>query len=286
MCPRCNSPYLILRQRTGTERFIAFVTQKRMYLCRDCCHVFRASDRRQRERLHGDRRQGTEYSQETISFQASSSGGTALYQALSSYRIAFISVLGGTILGQGSVWLNGTAPMGFFIAAVIVSAANGILAGLSAILLSLFVMLTMFRENLSIALATQNMLGLFVLIGVVTNVAFYKLHLRNKALDNAKAALEAANLALRDQAKALAEANAELAEQKVSLLRAHENLRLLSKRLTHSMQHPLKSISATSEMLAQSDSARFDASISRASNLIKFEVRRMDTLVEDFAHAC
>jgi signal transduction histidine kinase len=257
-----------------------------MYLCRDCSHVFRASDREKSERRQGERRQGTEYSRETVSFRAGSIGGTALDRALSSYRIAFVSVLAGTTLGQATVWLNGTAPMGFFIAAVVVSAGNGIFAGFLAIVLSLFVMLAMFRENLSIALATQNMLALFVVIGIVTNLVFYKLHLRNKALDNAKAALEAVNQELRDHAKALADANAQLAEQKVSLLSAHEHLRLLSKGLTRNMRAPLNRISLTSEMLVASDLARFNASLSDASDLIKIEVQRMDALVEDFAHAC
>jgi hypothetical protein len=31
------------------ERLIAFATQKRKYICRNCGHIFRASDRRQFE---------------------------------------------------------------------------------------------------------------------------------------------------------------------------------------------------------------------------------------------
>jgi len=210
-----------------------------------------------------------------------------LKNALRNYPIAFISVLTATILGQGTVLLSGNAPMGFFIVAVIISAGRGITTGMLATALSFLVMLSIFRENISISNATQSILALFLMIGIVTNVVFYKLHLRNAAVTRAKAALEAVNQQLLDHAESLAETNSKLAEQKIALFQAHEQLRLLSKRLANSMQAPLRKISVTTEMLVESNAARFDASFSQASaELIKDEIRRMDTLVADLAHAC
>jgi hypothetical protein len=272
----------MIRDLTGAERVIAFATQSRRYICRDCGYTFRAQDRRR-----GERRQGREYSEQKRNIRTGQINKILLEKGLATYRFAFVSVLAATILDEFTVLLNGRAPMSFFIIAVIVSAGHGVMTGLLATVLSLFVMVSMFRENLSIALATQNTLALFFAIGIVTNLVFYKIHLRNAALNRAKTELEAANQQLVDHAESLAQANARLEEQKLALFQAHEHLRLLSKRLTNNIHAPLRTISATAEMLVESNAARWDASVSRApAELIKDEVRRMDTLVESFEHAC
>lgn len=46
MCPRCRSTILMIRQATGVERLMIFLTQKRKYLCPICNLSFRAPDRR------------------------------------------------------------------------------------------------------------------------------------------------------------------------------------------------------------------------------------------------
>ena len=182
-----------------------------------------SANRLLRTHRRGDEgRQGPEYSEGKTSTGTSQIRGMLLKNALRNYPIAFISVLTATILGQGTVLLSGNAPMGFFIVAVIISAGRGITTGLLATALSFLVMLSIFRENISISNATQSILALFLMIGIVTNVVFYKLHLRNAAVTRAKAALEAVNQQLQDHAESLAEANSRLAEQNIALFEAHE----------------------------------------------------------------
>jgi uncharacterized protein with PIN domain len=45
-CPKCYSKLLDIRQPTGLEPIMMFLTQKRKFRCRQCGSVFRAPDRR------------------------------------------------------------------------------------------------------------------------------------------------------------------------------------------------------------------------------------------------
>jgi hypothetical protein len=173
--------------------------------------------------LGGNSRENPEHSAHNASTETSKVRRTLLKNALRYFSIAFIFVLTATMLGQATVLLNGSALMGYFVVvAVIISAGRGIFAGVLATALSLLAMLSVFGDHVSISAATQNIVTLFVVIGIVTNLVFYKLQRRNGALTRAKADLEA-------HAKSLAEANSRLAEQKIALLQSHEQLRLLSK---------------------------------------------------------
>ncbi|NDJ12942.1 MAG: hypothetical protein EBY17_17375 [Acidobacteriia bacterium] len=52
-CPRCRSDYLLIRQRTGFERVLIFLTGLREYRCRDCDQKFRMPDLRlELSRIH------------------------------------------------------------------------------------------------------------------------------------------------------------------------------------------------------------------------------------------
>jgi transposase-like protein len=46
MCPRCRSNRLKIKQPSGLERLLMFLSGKRKYRCRDCDHSFRMPDRR------------------------------------------------------------------------------------------------------------------------------------------------------------------------------------------------------------------------------------------------
>ena len=46
VCPRCSSDYLMIRQDTGFERLMIWITGMRKYLCLGCNRPFRAPDRR------------------------------------------------------------------------------------------------------------------------------------------------------------------------------------------------------------------------------------------------
>ena len=46
MCPGCGSTHLKIKQAKGFERIVILWTKKRKYLCKDCYHSFRATDRR------------------------------------------------------------------------------------------------------------------------------------------------------------------------------------------------------------------------------------------------
>ncbi len=164
----------------------------------------------------------------------------------------------------------------FFVLAVIVSAAFGLSAGLISTALSLAVMIFAFGDRISISNAVNNVLAVFLLIGVVTNTVFYKLHVRNRALTRAKAEVEAANLDLERQKQFLAEANSRLADQKIALADAHQQLRTLSRQIATSIHAPLRTISKTTEQLIEFDTQRFDADFCRR---IKEEVERADMLV-------
>jgi hypothetical protein len=200
------------------------------------------------------------------------------------YLIAFALVLAATILGYGTLLLKGTVPMGFFVVAVIIAAGRGTATGLLAMALSLVDMIFVFSGHISVSTATQNMIALFLLIGILTTFVFHNLNLRHAALGRAKAEVEAVNLQLRNQTRSLAKANSTLAEQKAALFKAHEDLRFLSKQLTDRMQIPLRRISVTTEKLVGANTGRFDPRFSEASGeLIKVEIKRMDELMADLA---
>jgi hypothetical protein len=50
MCPKCRSQPLLIRNASGIERLLIFLTKKRKYLCRYCGYSFRAADRRRTAR--------------------------------------------------------------------------------------------------------------------------------------------------------------------------------------------------------------------------------------------
>jgi transposase-like protein len=53
-CPRCRSGHLAIKQVTGFERVMVFLTKLRMFRCRDCYFDFRAPDRRRTAREKED----------------------------------------------------------------------------------------------------------------------------------------------------------------------------------------------------------------------------------------
>lgn len=199
-------------------------------------------------------------------------------QTVGSCAFAVLAVLLASILAECNVLWNGHAALAFFVLAVIVSASRGLGTGMLTTALSLIVMLVAFKENISMSNASDNILGVFFLIGVVTNGVFYHLQMRNDALVWAKAELEASNLSLRRHSHSLAEANARLAAQKIALADAHEQLRILSRQIATSIHRPLRTISEATDELIESDVTRFDASFCRR---IKDEVERADMLVSE-----
>jgi PilZ domain len=50
MCPRCQSVFLLVKERKGFERIRIALTGKRTYECTDCNKVFRIKDRRRFDR--------------------------------------------------------------------------------------------------------------------------------------------------------------------------------------------------------------------------------------------
>jgi PilZ domain len=50
MCPRCQSVFLLVKERKGFERLRIALTGKRTYECTDCSKVFRVKDRRRFDR--------------------------------------------------------------------------------------------------------------------------------------------------------------------------------------------------------------------------------------------
>lgn len=212
---------------------------------------------------------------------------------LVAWLIALASVITATILTSATVLWNGKAPMVFFVIALITSAGRGFGPGSLATVCSICAVLSMFKGTISIPLATQSMVTLFVVIAIVVNMVFYKLNRQNeeltkqnRALVRAKAVIDAVNERLVDHAESLAEANVRLAEERAALTRTHEQLRLLGQDLANNVRAPLTRISATTDRLAQSNAARADAALAQASMLINTEVRRLGTLASEFARVC
>lgn len=58
-CPRCGSGHLRIRLRTGFERLVVFLTNKRKYRCEICEHIFRMPDRRTTPRVEAGQLQRT-----------------------------------------------------------------------------------------------------------------------------------------------------------------------------------------------------------------------------------
>jgi hypothetical protein len=50
MCPQCCSSALKIASMKGWERLMVFLTDKRLYHCKNCTSEFRAFDRRQTPR--------------------------------------------------------------------------------------------------------------------------------------------------------------------------------------------------------------------------------------------
>ena len=44
-CPRCDSDHLMIRNKTGIERILVYITKLRKYRCMGCDKVFRMTDR-------------------------------------------------------------------------------------------------------------------------------------------------------------------------------------------------------------------------------------------------
>ena len=59
MCPRCQSTFLKIRQRSPLENLMIDLTGKRKYVCLNCFRTFRMPDRRRYERdeFPGDAKQ-------------------------------------------------------------------------------------------------------------------------------------------------------------------------------------------------------------------------------------
>src|SRR5580693_257430 len=153
------------------------------------------------------------------------------------YLVAFVSVVAATILTRGAmIFFNGKVPMVFFVVAVIFSAERGIRPGFLAVALSVCAALAIFQGNLAIVLPANSMLGLFVAVGIVINIVFYKLHRTYAALNRAKDESEAVNRNLVEHAECLADANVKLAGQKIALFQAHEQLQRFNERLANNMQ--------------------------------------------------
>jgi signal transduction histidine kinase len=195
---------------------------------------------------------------------------------------AFLFVLAAAILTFGSTFLlEGRAPLAFFVLAVVLSSARGMSTGLLATVLSLGVMFLMFRENISMPLATKSGLALFAGIGIATNLIFYKLERANTALREAKEEVDAANRLLLQHAESLARVNSDLAERTVDLFQAHERLRQFANLSARRMQAPLKTISLSANVLLRSTGDGLDASSQQASESIRSEIHRMETMVAD-----
>lgn len=242
---------------------MVYFTGARKYSCTRCSHAFRAPG--------------------SLPSLDSSGPGRPLAASL---LIALTATLAATAFTWGTVFLTGKALMAFFIVAVIVSAGQGVAAGVLGTATSSCAILLLFQHTLSITLATHSMLGLFVVIAIVTNVVFCEIHRKNRELEIARVALERANRALQRQSESLAEANARLEQQKRDLAQAHEELRRDGSRLASYMRRPLKIIDLNTETLVRCDESRIRDTSFQVSSRIKREVRELGALIEDLDRAC
>jgi hypothetical protein len=113
------------------------------------------------------------------------------------FGIPLAWVLGAALLTWITAATTGRAPMVFFIIAVIMSSMRGTVPGLSASAFAFCAVLLWSKEIFSSPLASRSMVALFVLISLVVNLAFHKVHrknaeliLTNAALMDAKAAMD------------------------------------------------------------------------------------------------
>lgn len=202
------------------------------------------------------------------------------------HLVAILSVLSAAILTYAATFfLDGKAPLAFFVIAVIISSARGTITGLLATALSSLVLFSIFGRNTSIELAANNGLAIFVGVGLVTNLVFHKLHLMNSALKTANGDIEKVNLQLLEQAEFLADANARLARQKEALSEAHERLRQLTSRSAHSIQSPLKNISDSTALLVRANSENSGEYSEQVSEVIRIEIERIEAMLRDLGDA-
>jgi signal transduction histidine kinase len=164
-------------------------------------------------------------------------------------------------------FFQGKAPLFFFIAAALVSAAFGGLGpGLVATGFGFAIVAIFFEAQVLVLSAAHSSLIVFVVLGAGISVVMGHLRRKNAALALAKEGLENANEKLSERSKALAQAN--------------EELQRFAYALAHDLTTPLRGISALTELLVHRNMETLDERSKECAQMIVSRVQRTLSMIK------
>jgi signal transduction histidine kinase len=188
--------------------------------------------------------------------------------------VASVTIAGGVTAAIEPLF-NGKAPLFFFIAASVLSAAYGGLSpGLFATGLGVGVILSFFHTEVLVLSAAHSSLIVFIVLGAGISLIMGHLRKVNAELAIGKDRLETANVRLLERTQALSQAN--------------EELQRFAYALAHDLSSPLRGISALTELLVQRNAETFDESSKECAGMIVGKVKRTLSMIKgllDYAAA-
>jgi signal transduction histidine kinase len=161
---------------------------------------------------------------------------------------------------------GGTAPLTFFVLAVVLAAAyGGLWTGLLATLLSLVVTGILFQHAVILLALSQSGLVLFAVLGFAISLVLELLHRAKTEVARAKNRLELANRQLSQHTDALS--------------RSNQELQRLAYALSHDLQAPLRQVATFTNLLVRRNAETLDPESMNLAQWIVSGVHRMESMI-------
>jgi signal transduction histidine kinase len=196
--------------------------------------------------------------------------------SLACYLVSVVLVFIATLLTIAiAKYFGGRAPLIFFVAAVVFSAAYGGLGpGLLATVLSVGIVQAFLNPEMLVLTVAHSNVVLFGVLGIGISLILGRLQMANAALSTAKTRLQVVNENLANRTESLSQAN--------------EELQRFAYAVAHDLNAPLRGISALTELLVQRNAEKLDDSSKECAGMIVNRVQRMQSMIKgllDYAAA-
>jgi signal transduction histidine kinase len=196
--------------------------------------------------------------------------------SLARYLVSVVLVFIATLLTIAiAKYFGGRAPLIFFVAAVVFSAAYGGLGpGLLATVLSVGIVQAFLNPEMLVLTVAHSNVVLFGVLGIGISLILGRLQTANVALSTAKTHLQVVNENLANRTESLSQAN--------------EELQRFAYAVAHDLNAPLRGISALTELLVQRNAEKLDDSSKECAGMIVNRVQRMQSMIKgllDYAAA-
>jgi signal transduction histidine kinase len=184
------------------------------------------------------------------------------------YFVSILLVLAAAFLTIAIVpFFQGKAPLTFYTIAVIVAAAYGGLGpGLLATALAVILLLLPFQSETFFFVSTHSSLTAFAVVGIAVSVLMEKQRRSNAAL-----------IRTRDELRAATE---KLSERTEDLSHSNQELQRFAYGLAHDLYNPLRSVSAFTELLIQSNAGKLDVTSMQYAGFIVSGAERMESMIK------